>query len=196
MPTRGAICWTYWYSALISQILTPKSYHRLGVFDIFSVCRGTFCNLLEQIAISGVRSVPKNTNSATILKSSPAQFVLFDMPFHPDWLVGFKHFNHDVMMCHTYTCAVRCTALQSVKWMNCEYSYMICISWYMNCTARVKYCMARARFHPKPKWNSATGGDRRALGQIGNIQNKLLKPLSGKGSPKNSATGGDALSSV
>ena len=123
MPTRGAICWTYWYSALISQILTPKSYHRLGVFDIFSVCRGTFCNLLEQIAISGVRSVPKNTNSATILKSSPAQFVLFDMPFHPDWLVGFKHFNHDVMMCHT--CAVRCTALQSVKWMNCE--YMICI---------------------------------------------------------------------
>ena len=112
MPTRGAICWTYWYSALISQILTPKSYHRLGVFDIFSVCRGTFCNLLEQIAISGVRSVPKNTNSATILKSSPAQFVLFDMPFHPDWLVGFKHFNHDVMMCHT--CAVRCTRISIV----------------------------------------------------------------------------------
>jgi hypothetical protein len=30
---------------------------------------------LEQMAISGVRSVPKNTNSATTLKSSPAQFV-------------------------------------------------------------------------------------------------------------------------
>jgi hypothetical protein len=42
MPTRDAICWTYWYSALISQILTPKSYHRLGVIDIFSVCCGYF----------------------------------------------------------------------------------------------------------------------------------------------------------
>jgi hypothetical protein len=29
MPTRDAICWTNWYSALISQILTPKSYHIL-----------------------------------------------------------------------------------------------------------------------------------------------------------------------
>ena len=50
----------------------------------------------------------------------------------------------------------------------------------------------RARFHPK---NSATGGDRRALGHIGNIQNKLLKALYGKGSQKNSATSGHALSS-
>ena len=72
MPTRGAICWTYWYSALISQILTPKSYHRLGVIDILSVCRGMFWNILEQIAISGVRSVPKITNSASTLKSSRA----------------------------------------------------------------------------------------------------------------------------
>jgi hypothetical protein len=68
MPTRGAICWTYWYSALISQILTPKSYHRLGVIDIFRLCRGIFWNILEQMAISGVRSVPKNTNSATTQK--------------------------------------------------------------------------------------------------------------------------------
>ena len=45
-------------------------------------------------------------------------------------------------------------------------------------------------FHPK---NSATGEDRRALGRIGNIQNKLLKALYGKGSPKNSSTGGHAL---
>ena len=48
----------------------------------------------------------------------------------------------------------------------------------------------RARFHPE---NSATGEDRRAFGHIGNIQNKLLKELYGKGSPKNSTTGGDAL---
>ncbi len=75
MPTCGAICWTYWYSALISQILTPKSYHWLGVIDIFSVCRGIFWNIWEQMAISGVRSVPKNTNSATTPKNSPAQFV-------------------------------------------------------------------------------------------------------------------------
>jgi hypothetical protein len=90
MPTCGAICWTYWYSALISEILTPKSYHRLGVIDIFSVCRGIFWNILEQMAILGVRSVPKNTNSATTLKSSPAQFV--------------------------HTCTIlRCTALYSVR---------------------------------------------------------------------------------
>ncbi len=75
MPTSGAICWTYWYSALICPILTPKSYHRLGLIDIFSVCRGIFWNILEQMAISGVRSVPKNTDSATTLKNSPAQFV-------------------------------------------------------------------------------------------------------------------------
>jgi hypothetical protein len=48
----------------------------------------------------------------------------------------------------------------------------------------------RARFHPK---NSAPGVDRRALGRIGNIQNKLLKALYGKGSPKNSSKGGHAL---
>jgi hypothetical protein len=30
---------------------------------------------MEQMPISGVRSVPKNTNSATTLKNSPAQFV-------------------------------------------------------------------------------------------------------------------------
>ncbi len=52
--------------------------------------------------------------------------------------------------------------------------------------------LVRARFHPK---NSATGGDWRALGHIGNIQNKLLKALYGKGSPKNSATSGHALRS-
>ncbi len=42
--TCGAICWTYWYSALTSQILTSKSYHRLGMIDIFSVCCGKFWN--------------------------------------------------------------------------------------------------------------------------------------------------------
>ena len=89
MPTRGAICWTCWYSALISQILKPKSYHRLGMIDIFSVCRGIFWNIFEQMAISGVRSVPKNTNSATTLKSSPAQSV--------------------------HTCAIRSTVLYSVR---------------------------------------------------------------------------------
>jgi hypothetical protein len=41
------------------------------------------------MAISGVRSVPKNTNSVTTLKSSPAQFV--------------------------HTCAIRKTALHSVR---------------------------------------------------------------------------------
>jgi hypothetical protein len=45
-------------------------------------------------------------------------------------------------------------------------------------------------FQPK---NSATGEDRRALGRIGNIQNKLLKALYRKGSPKNSSTSGHAL---
>ena len=44
MTTRGAICWTYWYSALISQILTPKSNHRLVRIDIFSVCCGILWN--------------------------------------------------------------------------------------------------------------------------------------------------------
>jgi hypothetical protein len=48
-------------------------------------------------------------------------------------------------------------------------------------------------FHPK---NSATGEDRRALGHIGNIQNKLLKALYRKGSPKNSSTGGHTLTVV
>jgi hypothetical protein len=47
----------------------------LGAIDIFSVRRGIFWNILEQMAILGVRSVPKNTNSATTLESSPAQFV-------------------------------------------------------------------------------------------------------------------------
>ncbi len=42
----------------------------------------------------------------------------------------------------------------------------------------------------------APGADRRALGRIRNIQNKLLKALYGKGSPKSSATGGDALTGV
>ena len=49
ITTVGAICWTYWYSALISQILRPKSYHRLGLIDIFCVCLGIDCNILEQI---------------------------------------------------------------------------------------------------------------------------------------------------
>jgi hypothetical protein len=75
MPSCGAICWTYWYSALISHILTPKSYHWLGMIDIFSVCCGIFWNIMEQMAIWSARSVPKNTNSATTLKSSPAQSV-------------------------------------------------------------------------------------------------------------------------
>jgi hypothetical protein len=34
-----------------------------------------FWNILEHMAISGVRSVPNNTNSATTLKNGPAQFV-------------------------------------------------------------------------------------------------------------------------
>ena len=65
ITTVGAICWTYWYSALITQILTPKSYHRLGLIDIFCVCLGIDCNILEQIAIWGVRSVPNCTHSAS-----------------------------------------------------------------------------------------------------------------------------------
>jgi hypothetical protein len=71
MPTCGAIRWIHWYSALISQILTPKSYNQLGLIDIFSLS----WNILEQMAILGVRSVPKNMNSATTLNSNPAQFV-------------------------------------------------------------------------------------------------------------------------
>jgi hypothetical protein len=143
MPTRGAICWKYWYSALISQILTPKSYHRLGVIDIFSVCCGIFWSILEQMAISGVRSVPKITNSGTTLKNSPAQFV--------------------------YAYAIRSTALYAVRHI------LKTVPKSQNDHGRV-----RARFHSK---NSATGEDRRALGRNGNIQNKLLKALYGKGSP-------------
>ncbi len=45
---------------------------------------------------------------------------------------------------------------------------------------------------PRPfsSQNSPNGEDRRALGRIGIIQNKFLKALYGKGSPKNSSTGG------
>jgi hypothetical protein len=125
---------------------------RLGVIDIFSVCCGIFWNILEQMAISGVRSVPKNTNSATTLKSSPAQFV--------------------------HTCAIHSTALYSVR-------HILKSAPKISERQRV-----RARFHPK---NSATGVDRRALGRIKYIQNKLLKALYGKGSLKNSCTSGHAL---
>ena len=149
-PTRGAIRWTFWYSALISQILTPKSYNRLGMIDIFSVCPGIFWNdTLEQMAVLGARSVPKNTNSATTLYSSPAQFV--------------------------HSCAICCTALYL------EHHILKAVPKISGEQPRV-----RARFHPK---NSATGGDRRALGHIGNIQSQLLQALIGKGSPKNSSTG-------
>jgi hypothetical protein len=109
-------------------------------------------NILEQIAISGVRSVPKNTNSATTLKNSPAQFIRTE--------------------------AKRSTALQAVR-------HILKTAPKVSERPRV-----RARFHPK---NSAPGVDRRALGSIGNIQNKLLKALCGKGSPKNSSKGGHAL---
>ena len=84
ITTVGTICWTYWYSALISQILTPKSYHRLGLIDIFCVCLGIDCNILEQIAIWGVRSVPKNTHSATTPENRAAQFVHYHMPLQLD----------------------------------------------------------------------------------------------------------------
>ena len=94
------------------------------------------------MAISGVRSVPKNTNSATTLKNSPAQFV------------------------HAY--AIRSTALYAVRHI---------LKTVPKVSERPR---VRARFHPK---NSATVKDRTALGPIGNIQNKLLKALYGKGSP-------------
>ncbi len=103
------------------------------------------------MAILGVRSVPKNTNSATTLKSSPAQFV--------------------------HACAIHSTALYSVRHI---------LKSVPKISERPR---VRARFHPKI---SATSGDRRALGCIGNIQNKLLKALYGKGSPTNSVTSGHA----
>ena len=95
------------------------------------------------MAISGVRSVPKNTNSATTLKNSPVQFV------------------------HAY--AILSTASYAVRHI---------LKTIPKVSERPP---VRARFHPE---NSATGEDRRALGRIGNIQNKLLKALYGKGSPK------------
>jgi hypothetical protein len=49
--------------------------HRLVVIDIFSVCHWIFWNILEEMAMLGVRSVPKKWNSATTLKISPAKFV-------------------------------------------------------------------------------------------------------------------------
>jgi hypothetical protein len=107
---------------------------------------------MEQMAILGVRYVPKNTNSATTLKSSPAQFV--------------------------HTCAICFTALYSVRHI---------LMTAPKISERPRVC---TRFHPS---NSTTNGDWRALGIIRNIQNKLLKELYGKGSPKNSTTGGDAL---
>ena len=127
---------------------------------------------MEQIAILGVRYVTKNTNSATTLKSSPAQFVLFDMPLLLDRLVGFKHVNR------------RCAELAP---------YVVRHRTWCATFTRVEYFIARGsapRFHPSK--NSHRWG-RRAFRHIGNIQNRLLKPLSGKGSPKNSATGSDAL---
>jgi hypothetical protein len=105
------------------------------------------------MVILGVRSVPKHTNSATTLKSSPAQFV--------------------------HTCALRSTTLYSVRHI---------LKSVPKISERPR---VRARFYPK---DSATCGDPRALGRIGNIKNKLLKALYGIGSPKNSPTGGDALS--
>jgi hypothetical protein len=104
------------------------------------------------MAILGIRSVPKNTNSATTLKNSPAQFV------------------------HAY--AIRSTASYGVRHI---------LKTVPTVSERPR---VRARFHPK---NSATGEDWRALGRIGNIRNKLLKALYGKGSPKNSSTSGHAL---
>ena len=71
MPTCHATSWTNWYSALISQILTPKSYPQLGVIDIFSV----FVEYFGTDGYFGFQICSKNTNSATTLKSTPAQFV-------------------------------------------------------------------------------------------------------------------------
>ncbi len=71
MPTRGAICWTYWYSALISQILTPKSYHRLGVIDIFSVAVEYF----GTDGYFGCQICSKKYEFSYHSKNSPAQFV-------------------------------------------------------------------------------------------------------------------------
>jgi hypothetical protein len=72
MPTRHAICWTYWYSALISKILTPKSYHRLGVIDIFSVCCGAFWNRWL-FRVSDL--FQKMRIQLPLKKNSPAKFV-------------------------------------------------------------------------------------------------------------------------
>ena len=61
------------------------------MIDNFSVCRGVFWNILEQMAILGVRSV--NTNSATTLKSSPAQFVQLAPYVVYDIVLGVAYFE-------------------------------------------------------------------------------------------------------